>query len=98
MSSYWPLRGFTIMEIGHTVAAPYAGIVLAELGADVIKVETPDSGYYTRGMPPFESGRSAVYQALNRGKRGITVDLRDKAQSARLRNLIIKKKQGVDQK
>jgi crotonobetainyl-CoA:carnitine CoA-transferase CaiB-like acyl-CoA transferase len=91
MSSSRPLRGFTIIEIGHTVAAPYAGMVLAELGADVIKVETPDSGDYTRGMPPFESGRSAVYQALNRGKRGITVDLRDKAQSARLRKLIIKK-------
>jgi len=83
------------VEIGHTVAAPYAGMVLAELGADVIKVETPASGDYTRGMPPFENGRSAVYQALNRGKRGITVDLRDKVQSGRLRRLILEKADAI---
>jgi crotonobetainyl-CoA:carnitine CoA-transferase CaiB-like acyl-CoA transferase len=95
MSSSQPLEGFTIVEIGHTVAAPYAGMVLAELGADVIKVETPASGDYTRGMPPFENGRSAVYQALNRGKRGITVDLRDKVQSGRLRRLILEKADAI---
>ncbi len=88
MASAHPLHGLTVVEIGHTVAAPYAGMILAELGADVIKVESP-SGDYSRGMPPFRDGRSAVYQALNRGKRSIAVDLADAAQAGAVRSLIV---------
>jgi crotonobetainyl-CoA:carnitine CoA-transferase CaiB-like acyl-CoA transferase len=61
------------------MAAPYAGMILAELGADVIKVEAPETGDYSRGMPPHRDGKSSVYQALNRGKRSICVDLADPA-------------------
>ncbi len=86
-----PLQGFTVLEIGHTVAAPYAGMILAELGAEVIKVESPGSGDYSRGMPPFRDGKSSVYQALNRGKRSICVDLADPAQAARLRTLLLER-------
>ena len=89
MASTLPLQGLTILEIGHTVAAPYAGMILAELGADVIKVETPGSGDYSRGMPPFRDGKSAVYQVLNRGKRSIAVDLANPADAARVKQLIL---------
>jgi crotonobetainyl-CoA:carnitine CoA-transferase CaiB-like acyl-CoA transferase len=91
MSSTHPLQGITVVEIGHTMAAPYAGMILAELGADVIKVESPDGGDYSRGMPPFRDGKSAVYQALNRGKRSVVVDLSDPSQALRLRALMLDK-------
>lgn len=91
MSTTHPMRGITVIEIGHTVAAPYAGMVLAELGADVIKVESPGSGDYSRGMPPFHEGRSAVFQSLNRNKRGISIDMSDADQARQLRALIIDK-------
>lgn len=91
MLSSHPLQGITVLEIGHTVAAPYAGMILAELGADVVKVETPGSGDYSRGMPPFREGKSSVYQALNRGKRSICVDLADPNQADVLRKFIVDK-------
>lgn len=91
MLSSHPLQGITVLEIGHTVAAPYAGMILAELGADVIKVEAPGGGDYSRGMPPFRDGKSSVYQALNRGKRSICVDLADPVQADVLRKLIVDK-------
>jgi crotonobetainyl-CoA:carnitine CoA-transferase CaiB-like acyl-CoA transferase len=89
VSTSQPLQGITVLEIGHTVAAPYAGMILAELGAEVIKVESPESGDYSRGMPPFRDGKSSVYQALNRGKRSICVDLSHPEQAATLQKLIL---------
>jgi crotonobetainyl-CoA:carnitine CoA-transferase CaiB-like acyl-CoA transferase len=89
MSNAHPLKGITVVEIGHTMAAPYAGMILAELGADVIKVETPGAGDYSRGMPPFRGKKSAVFQALNRGKRSIAVDLSDPESAQQLRALIV---------
>jgi crotonobetainyl-CoA:carnitine CoA-transferase CaiB-like acyl-CoA transferase len=90
MNRHLPLEGITVLEIGHTVAAPYAGMILAELGANVIKLESPD-GDYTRGMPPFRAdGTSAVYQALNRGKRSIIVDMKDEQEAAALKTLIVR--------
>jgi len=91
VSTSHPLQGITVLEIGHTVAAPYAGMILAELGADVIKVESPGTGDYSRGMPPHRDGKSSVYQALNRGKRSICVDLTDPVQAETLRRLIFDK-------
>ena len=57
MSSIRPLSGITVIEIGHSVAAPYAGMILGELGAEVIKVENPKGGDACRGWgPPFTDG------------------------------------------
>ena len=57
MSSTRPLSGLTVIEIGHSVAAPYAGMILGELGAEVIKVENPKGGDACRGWgPPFTEG------------------------------------------
>lgn len=72
-----PLAGYTVIELGHSVAAPYAGLVLAEMGAEVIKVERPGVGDDCRGWgPPFRDGMSATFQSLNRNKKSITVDLK----------------------
>ena len=86
-----PLKGINVIELGHTVAAPYAGMILAQLGANVIKIENPPSGDYTRGMPPFRAdGSSAVNQALNRGKKSVLLNLKDPQDSGELHALIQK--------
>jgi crotonobetainyl-CoA:carnitine CoA-transferase CaiB-like acyl-CoA transferase len=84
-----PLSGLTVVELGHSVAAPYAGLVLAELGADVIKVERPDGGDPTRDWgPPFTDGVATAFHAYNRSKRSIVIDLRDERQRSKLLSLI----------
>jgi crotonobetainyl-CoA:carnitine CoA-transferase CaiB-like acyl-CoA transferase len=89
MSSTRPLSGITVIEIGHSVAAPYAGMILGELGAEVVKVENPKGGDPCRGWgPPFTEGTATAFHAFNRAKRGITIDLADQAQVDRLRALI----------
>jgi crotonobetainyl-CoA:carnitine CoA-transferase CaiB-like acyl-CoA transferase len=89
MSSPGPLAGLTVVEIGHSVAAPYAGMILGELGAEVIKVENPKGGDACRGWgPPFTDGTATAFYAFNRAKRGITINLTDEAQAAKLRKLI----------
>ena len=89
MSSIRPLSDVTVIEIGHSVAAPYAGMILGELGAEVIKVENPMGGDACRGWgPPFTDGTATAFHAFNRAKRGITIDLGDPAQVEKLRGLI----------
>jgi crotonobetainyl-CoA:carnitine CoA-transferase CaiB-like acyl-CoA transferase len=92
MSSVRPLSGLTVIEIGHSIAAPYAGMILGELGAEVVKVENPKGGDAARGWgPPFQEGASTCFQSVNRAKRGITIDLADAADIARLRALILER-------
>ena len=69
MSSTKPLSGVVVIEIGHSIAAPYAGMILGELGAEVIKVENPKGGDACRGWgPPFaEDGAATCFHAVNRG-------------------------------
>jgi crotonobetainyl-CoA:carnitine CoA-transferase CaiB-like acyl-CoA transferase len=78
-----PLTGVRVVELANNIAGPYAGYILAMLGADVLKVERPESGDDARGWgPPFWRGTSATFQALNVNKRGITLDLKDPAEIA----------------
>ena len=89
MSSIRPLSGITVIEIGHSVAAPYAGMILGELGAVVIKVENPKGGDACRGWgPPFTDGTATAFHAFNRAKRGITIDLGNPVQVETLHRLI----------
>jgi len=84
-----PLSGLTILELGHSVAAPYAGLILAELGARVIKVENPGTGDYARGWgPPFHNEDATAFHALNRGKESVTLDFGNEADAAVLKRLI----------
>jgi crotonobetainyl-CoA:carnitine CoA-transferase CaiB-like acyl-CoA transferase len=90
MSSPNPLSGLVVVEIGHSIAAPYAGMILGELGAEVIKVENPKTGDACRGWgPPFAEGAATCFHAVNRGKKGITIDLADPDEAARLKKLIL---------
>jgi crotonobetainyl-CoA:carnitine CoA-transferase CaiB-like acyl-CoA transferase len=73
-----PLHGVKVVEICHSIAGPYGGSILAQLGADVLKVEHPGRGDDARAWaPPFLHGTSAIFQAMNRDKRGIVLDLKD---------------------
>lgn len=72
-----PLAGIVVVEIGHSVAAPFAGHVLADLGATVVKIENPDGGDDARQWgPPFHDGSSFTFHALNRNKHSAAVDLK----------------------
>ncbi|MEJ8574234.1 CoA transferase, partial [Microbaculum marinum] len=93
-----PLEGITVVELGHSVAAPYAGLVLADLGARVIKVENPSGGDYARGWgPPFWKETSSSFAALNRGKEGVAVDFADAGEVAALKALIVAEADAVVQ-
>jgi len=90
-----PLAGLKVLEFGQIAAGPFAGSLLADLGADVVKVERPDGGDDMRRWPPLNEGPhgerySENFASINRNKRSITVDLKDTAQVARLRQLCAK--------
>ena len=72
-----PLAGIRVVELAHIMAGPVCGLMLADMGADVVKVERLPKGDGTRGfVPPELDGESAAFMMLNRGKRGIALDLR----------------------
>jgi len=90
MSSTAPLSGLVVVEIGHSIAVPYAGMILGELGADVIKVENPHTGDAARGWgPPFAAGAATCFHAVNRAKSGIAIDLADPADAETLKRLVL---------
>src|SRR2546425_3349530 len=75
-----PLAGIRVVEIAQNLAGPFAGEILARLGADVVKVERPDGGDDARGWgPPFLADLSPVFHAAHASQRSITLDLRDPA-------------------
>lgn len=86
-----PLTGLCVFEFGHSVAAPFAAQILGDLGAEVIKVEKPAGDDARRWGPPFWEGESATFQALNRGKRSLCLDLRDAKAMARLKALVMER-------
>ena len=71
-----PLQGLTILDLSRVLACPFASMILAELGARVIKVEQPGTGDETRTFEPQLARDSAYYFACNRSKASITVNLR----------------------
>jgi crotonobetainyl-CoA:carnitine CoA-transferase CaiB-like acyl-CoA transferase len=72
-----PLKGMTVVELAHIMAGPVCGRMLADMGADVIKVERVPGGDTARGfLPPDVDGEPAAFMMLNRNKRGIAVDLK----------------------
>ena len=79
-----PLDGIVVVELGHSVAAPYAGQVLGDLGAEVVKIEKAAGDDARKWGPPFLDGASATFQSLNRNKRSVVCDLRDPADRATL--------------
>jgi crotonobetainyl-CoA:carnitine CoA-transferase CaiB-like acyl-CoA transferase len=85
-----PLQNTVVVELGHSVAAPIAGLVLAELGATVIKIENPQGGDDARNWgPPFLHGAAGMFQAINRNKYSAALDLKNDAERETLRRYIV---------
>jgi crotonobetainyl-CoA:carnitine CoA-transferase CaiB-like acyl-CoA transferase len=73
-----PLAGVRVLDLSRVLAGPYCAMMLADLGAEVIKVERPDGGDITRAWgPPWAGEEATYYLSANRGKRSIAIDLRD---------------------
>ena len=83
-----PLAGIVVVELGHSVAAPFAGQILGDLGAEVIKIEKIDGDEARKWGPPFWEGAAATFQPLNRNKKSAVCELRDPQQLAALKRLI----------
>ena len=71
-----PLAGIRVLDFTRVLAGPAASLALADLGAEVFKIEPPGSGDETRGFPPVRGGESHYFLAINRGKKSIVVDLK----------------------
>lgn len=85
-----PLTGITVVELGHSVAAPFAAQTLADLGARVVKIENPERGDDARNWgPPFWNGAAVIFQSVNRNKMSAAVNMKDPAQLAALRTFIV---------
>ncbi|MGO1397792.1 formyl-CoA transferase [Brevibacterium sp. Mu109] len=87
-TSAGPLSGITVLEIGVFIAGPYATMQLADMGARVIKIETPGSGDSLRASGPFIDGHSSPFIRLNRNKESIVLDLKSDDGRASLRTLL----------
>lgn len=84
-----PLAGVKVVELAHIMAGPVCGLMLADMGANVIKVEKIPGGDDTRrAVPPAISGESAAFMMMNRNKRGIALDLKQEAGKEVLRRLL----------
>lgn len=70
-----PLAGVRILEIGHVLAGPYCGLLLADLGADVVKIEPPGGDIARRVSPHYIGPHNAYFASLNRDKRSVVIDL-----------------------
>ena len=83
-----PLEGVRVLDLSRVLAGPYATMMLADLGADVLKVEHPERGDDTRHWgPPFAGGESAYFLSVNRNKRSVGVDLKSEAGLEKVKEL-----------
>jgi formyl-CoA transferase len=83
-----PLSGYRVLDLSRILAGPYCTMILGDQGAEVIKVERPDSGDDTRSWgPPFAGGESAYYLCCNRNKKSIAVDLKHPSGAELVREL-----------
>ena len=84
-----PLAGIKVIEVGQALAGPMAGMIMADMGAEVIKVEKPDGGDDARLWgPPFIDGDALFFHSTNRNKKSVTLDIKDPADVAKLKKLV----------
>lgn len=74
-----PLSGIRVLDLTRLLPGAFCTMLLADMGADVIKIEDPDGGDYMRWTPPLVNGQSALFNALNRNKRSLTLNLKSEA-------------------
>jgi CoA:oxalate CoA-transferase len=85
-----PLAGLVVVDLTRVLAGPYCTMVLSDLGARIIKVETPGTGDDSRHIGPFLKGKSAYFMSLNRGKESIALDLKAAGDRATFERLLAK--------
>ena len=91
MTKTTPLHGITVLDLTRVLSGPYCTMLLADMGARVIKVEQPGKGDDTRAWgPPFQQGESAYFLSINRNKESVTVDFKPPEGRAILDRLIAK--------
>ena len=83
-----PLAGLRILDLGTRIGAPFAATLLADLGADVIKVELPGQGDFMRTIGPFVDDYSLFWAVEGRNKKSVTCDLRRAAGQGLLKRLV----------
>jgi len=84
-----PLSGVRVIEFCNVAAGPFCGMLLADMGADLVKVEHPQGGDTMRQWPPLTDGYSENFAALNRNKRSVTLDLKKPEDRERARRLVL---------
>ena len=84
-----PLTGVRVIELCNVAAGPFCGMLLADMGADVVKIEHPDGGDTLRSWPPLSDGYSENFASLNRNKRSVALDLKRAGDAARARSLML---------
>src|SRR5215475_3849722 len=82
-----PLAGLLVADFSRILAGPYATMLLADMGAEVVKVEGPAGDDTRTWMPPVRDGVSTYYLGINRGKRSVVLDLRDPQDAGLAREL-----------
>src|SRR5690348_474872 len=86
-----PLEGITVLDLTRVLSGPYCSMLLADMGARVIKIEQPGKGDDTRGWgPPFLDGESAYFLSINRNKESVTLDFKSPEGRAVLERLVAK--------
>ena len=90
-----PLKGIRVLDATHIVAGPFCSLILADMGAEVIKIERPGTGDLSRGRGPFIQGEdgqeiSSRYLGVNRNKKSVTLDLRNPLCKSAFENLVRK--------
>jgi len=83
-----PLDGIRVIDLSRVLAGPYASLLLADMGAEVVKVEEPGRGDDTRAWPPFQGGEATYFMSVNRGKKGLTLNMKHPEGKAILRRLL----------
>ena len=90
------LKGIRVIDLSRNLAAPYCTMLLGDLGADVIKVEMPGAGDEARGVSPMINGESVYFISINRGKKGITLNIKNPRGKKLLEKLLAKADVMVD--
>ena len=83
-----PLDGIKVLDLTRVLAGPYATMLLGDLGAEIIKIEQPDTGDESRNFGPFKNGFSLYFMSVNRGKRSVTLNLKTERGQAIFKQLL----------
>ena len=90
MANQGPLSGVTVIDLSRILAGPYCTLLMAEMGARIIKVEVPGTGDDAREYGPFVGGKSTYFSSINRGKQSIALDLKKPGDKAIFEKLLVK--------